>query len=150
MLPFCLFFMMSYIYFVSVNMYFDFIGIILNILVSRHLLMSQKLFINTICNGCLLFCCRILSLFVEPVVIIGLECPFQTFDIMGNISLSILVPHFHISQIISCGWVLPCGRERAVSMEGPVFMVWISVLWKPRSEWTSLCFHFLFCKMLWG
>lgn len=120
-------------------MYFDFIGVILNILVSRHLLMSQKLFINTICNDCLLFHCTVKSQFVEPVVIIGLECSFQTFDIMSNISLSILVPHFYISQIISYGWVLPCRRERAVSSEGPVYMVWISMLphwlWKPPSEW---------------
>lgn len=30
------FFMMSYVYFVNANMYFDLFGIILNILVSRH------------------------------------------------------------------------------------------------------------------
>lgn len=116
-------FFMSYMYFVNDKMYFDLIGIILNILVSRHLVMSEKLFINTICNGCLLFCYRIISQFVEPVAIIGLECPFQTFDIMSNSSLSILVAHFYVSQIISCGCVLPCGRERAVSTESPVYMV---------------------------
>lgn len=30
------FFMMSYVYFVNANMYFDLFGVILNILVSRH------------------------------------------------------------------------------------------------------------------
>ena len=113
--------------------------------------MPWKLFTNTMCNGYLFFCHWIIFQFVEPFAITGLEYPFQVFDIMSNISLSILVPQSSCrSQKISCGWALPCRLERAVSVEGAVWMLCISMpahwLWHLHSESDLSVLPFLFCK----
>ena len=61
----------------------------------------MKIIYKCICNGCLIFCCRFISKFVELFPIIGLECPFQIFPVVRNISLSVLLPwSLHIPHVL--------------------------------------------------